>query len=102
MQTIRNLMWHYVGLVRSEYRLNRALRELRHIWLDIEDFYKKTRLSDGLIGLRNSVQVALIIAQAAHRNKVSRGSHYREDSRHVENKATPPADQMAKMSGGLV
>ena len=101
MQTIRNLMWHYVGLVRSEYRLNRAIRELRHLWLDIEDFYRKTRLSDGLIGLRNSVQAALIVAQAAHRNKVSRGSHYREDSLGDEFGAHPPEDQYAKLSGGL-
>lgn len=79
MQTIRNLMWHYVGLVRNEYRLKRVIRELRHLWLEIEDFYRKTRLSDGLLGLRNSAQVALIVARAAHMNSVSRGSHYRDD-----------------------
>jgi L-aspartate oxidase len=78
MQTIRNLMWHYVGLVRSEYRLKRAVRELRHLWLEIEDFYRKTRLSDSLIGLRHSVQAALIVADAALRNTTSRGCHYRE------------------------
>jgi L-aspartate oxidase len=101
LQTIRNLMWHYVGLVRSEYRLNRAIRELRHIWLDIEEFYRKTRLNDGLIGLRNSVQVALIVAQAAHRNKVSRGSHYREDSLDQNLSARPPGDQLVKLTGGI-
>ncbi len=80
MQTIRNLMWHYVGLVRSEYRLHRAVRELRHLWMEIEDFYRKSRLTDGLIGLRNSVQVALIVARAARQNRRSRGSHFREDN----------------------
>jgi L-aspartate oxidase len=79
MQDIRNMMWHYVGLVRSEYRLRRAVRELRHLWMEVDDFYRKTRLSDGLIGLRNSVQVALIVSQAALRNKISRGAHYRDD-----------------------
>ncbi len=79
MQTIRNLMWHYVGLIRSEYRLNRAERELRNLWLEIEEFYRKTRLSDSLIGLRNSVHVGLLIARAARRNTISRGSHYREE-----------------------
>jgi L-aspartate oxidase len=79
MHTIRNLMWHYVGLVRSEYRLNRAVRELRHLWLEIEDFYRKTRLTDSLIGLRNSVLVGLIVARAARRNTISRGCHYREE-----------------------
>lgn len=80
MQTIRNLMWHYAGLVRSEHRLSRAIRELRHLWLEIEDFYRKTRLSDGLIGLRNSIQAALLVSYAAHRNTTSRGSHFREDN----------------------
>jgi L-aspartate oxidase len=79
MQTIRNLMWHYVGLIRSEYRLSRAERELRNLWLEIEEFYRKTRLSDSLIGLRNSVHVGLLIARAARRNTISRGNHYREE-----------------------
>jgi L-aspartate oxidase len=101
MQIIRNLMWHYVGLVRSEYRLVRAVRELRQLWLDIEEFYKKTRLSDRLIGLRNSVQAALIIARAAQRNKISRGCHHREDSKFTEISAYPPEDNLIKLSGGI-
>lgn len=80
MQTIQNIMWHYVGLVRSEDRLLRAIRELRHLWNEIETFYRMTRLSDGLIGLRNAVEVALIVAQAALHNRQSRGCHYRQDS----------------------
>ncbi len=101
MQTIRNLMWHYVGLVRSEYRLNRAVRELRQLWLDIEDFYRKTRLSDSLIGLRNSVQVALIVAYAAHGNRLSRGCHYREDSRLKENSVKSSENQLGVLTGGI-
>jgi L-aspartate oxidase len=80
MQTIQNIMWHYVGLVRSEDRLSRAIRELRHLWNEIETFYRTTKLSDGLIGLRNAVEVALIVAQAAQHNRQSRGCHYRQDS----------------------
>ena len=79
METIRNIMWHYVGLVRSGRRLNRALRELRNLWMEIENFYRKARLTDGLIGLRNSAQAALMVARAARMNPVSRGCHYRED-----------------------
>ena len=101
MQSVRNLMWHYVGLVRSEYRLNRAIRDLRQLWLDIEEFYRKTRLSDGLIGLRNSVQTALIVAYAAHRNRLSRGCHYREDSYPQAKSATSPEAANVKLSGGL-
>ncbi len=101
MQSVRNLMWHYVGLVRSEYRLTRAIRDLRQLWLDIEEFYRKTRLNDGLIGLRNSVQTALIVAYAAHRNRVSRGCHYREDSHAQAKTATSPEAANVKLSGGL-
>jgi L-aspartate oxidase len=101
MHSVRNLMWHYVGLVRSEYRLNRAIRDLRQQWLDIEEFYRKTRLSDGLIGLRNSVQTALIVAYAAHRNRDSRGCHYREDSHPQAKTATSPEAANVKLSGGL-
>jgi L-aspartate oxidase len=80
MQTIRNIMWHYVGLVRSEHRLNRALRELGNLWSEIEAFYRKTRLTDGLIGLRNSAQAGLIVTRAARTNPSSRGCHFREDN----------------------
>jgi L-aspartate oxidase len=80
MQTIQNIMWHYVGLIRSGDRLSRAIRELRHLQNEIETFYRVTKLSDGLIGLRNAVEVALIVAQAARHNRQSRGCHYRVDS----------------------
>jgi L-aspartate oxidase len=80
MQTIQNVMWHYVGLVRSGDRLSRAIRELRHMQNEIETFYRKTKLSDGLIGLRNAVEAALVVADAARHNRQSRGCHYRADS----------------------
>jgi L-aspartate oxidase len=80
MQTIQNIMWHYVGLIRSGDRLSRAIRELRHMQNEIETFYRSTRLSDGLIGLRNAVETALVVAQAARHNRHSRGCHYRVDS----------------------
>jgi L-aspartate oxidase len=79
MVTIQHIMWNYVGLVRSARRLDRAIGDLRDLQVDITRFYGTTKLSDGLIGLRNAVQAALIVAQAAWENKVSRGSHYRED-----------------------
>jgi L-aspartate oxidase len=79
LQTIRNLMWHYVGLVRNAHRLNRAVRELTDLSLNIEEFYRRARLSDGLVGLRNAVQTALLVTRAAQRNRGSRGCHFRDD-----------------------
>ena len=79
MTTIRNLMWHYVGLVRTGDRLQRAQRELRHLWHEIEEFYRTTQLNDQLVGLRNAVQVARMVSWAALRNRHSCGTHYRAD-----------------------
>ncbi len=81
VQSIRNLMWHYVGLRRNEYRLRRAIRDLRRLWLNIEEFYRDARLTDGLIGLRNMVLGATVVAQAAQQNRASIGCHFREDAR---------------------
>ncbi len=81
IRTIQHTMWHYVGLARSATRLARAMRDLYHLKEEIEDFYRTTRLNDALIGLRQSVQAALIVAQAAQHNRESRGCHYRDDTK---------------------
>ena len=81
MRTIQYTMWHYVGLARSARRLTRALHDLQHLKQEIEDFYRATRLNDALIGLRHAVQAALIVAEAARHNRVSRGCHYRDDAK---------------------
>ena len=78
MRTIQYIMWNYVGLVRTTPRLARALRELRHLETEIEQFYQVTRLTDELIGLRNAVRSAILVTLAAWGNKKSMGAHYRE------------------------
>lgn len=78
MNTIRQVMWNYVGLVRTTPRLERALQELNHLNTQIERFYQHRTITDELIGLRNSVLTALLITRAAHANRSSVGCHYRE------------------------
>jgi len=78
MSNIKHIMWNYVGLVRTSHRLNRAIRELRNLENEIERFYRVTRLTDSLIGLRNAVRTAVIVTFAAWENKTSIGCHYRE------------------------
>ncbi len=77
MTSIKHIMWNYVGLVRSTPRLQRAISELRHLEVEIEQFYRTTRLTDELVGLRNAVRAAIIVAAAAWENKESVGCHYR-------------------------
>jgi L-aspartate oxidase len=78
MSVIKNIMWNYTGLIRTTERLQRALRELRHLELEIERFYRTVRLTDSIIGLRNAVRAAIIVTLAAWENKTSVGCHYRQ------------------------
>jgi L-aspartate oxidase len=80
-RSVQHVMWLYVGLARNTRRLSRALRELSHQWEAIDGFYRATRLSDALIGLRNLAQAAWVVTRAAWQNRQSRGAHYREDAR---------------------
>jgi L-aspartate oxidase len=77
--TIRTTMWNYAGIVRTDKRLTRALADLNYLAHRIDQFYRETKLSDGLLGLRNAIDVAQLITAAALRNPVSTGAHYRAD-----------------------
>ncbi len=75
--SLKHTMWNYVGLIRSERRLNRAMRILRELDLEIARFYEKCEVSDSIIGLRNGILTALLILEAAQQSRESRGCHYR-------------------------
>jgi L-aspartate oxidase len=77
MTAIKNIMWNYVGLVRTKHRLRRAMSELRHLEVEIENFYRRVWLTDQMIGLRNAVRTAIIVTTAAWENRTSIGCHYR-------------------------
>ncbi len=76
---IKNIMWDYVGIVRSTLRLERALSRIRLIRQEIENFYRRTKITEGLIELRNLATVAQLIIQSALMRKESRGLHYTTD-----------------------
>jgi L-aspartate oxidase len=77
--TIRHTMWNYVGLIRSERRMARAMRILRELDLEIARFYQNSEISDSIIGLRNGILTALLILEAAQQAHQSRGCHFRID-----------------------
>jgi L-aspartate oxidase len=76
---IQQLMWDYVGIVRSNHRLERAQRRIRLIQDEVKDFYKRTKVTEGLIELRNLTCVADLIIRSALERKESRGLHFTTD-----------------------
>lgn len=77
--TIRNTMWNYVGIVRTEERLRRAVADLRDLEKRLNRFYHVTKVSRAIVDLVHGVHAAHLIAQAALKNGVSRGCHYRKN-----------------------
>ena len=74
--TLRQTMWNYVGLSRSQNRLARARAMFIELQDEISKFYKNAKLHDELIGLRNGVEVAFMVLNASLRNKQSVGCFY--------------------------
>jgi L-aspartate oxidase len=76
---LQQIMWDYVGIVRSNHRLERALRRVQLIEKEVRDFYIRTKVSEGLIELRNIACVADLIIRSGLMRKESRGLHYNTD-----------------------
>lgn len=76
---VKQTMWDYVGIVRSNLRLERAERRIHNIYTESEALYKKTKVFNEILELRNLVACSHIIIKSAKARKESRGLHYTID-----------------------
>jgi L-aspartate oxidase len=83
---IQQIMWDYVGIVRSNLRLERAERRISLISEEIENFYKGTKVTEALIELRNLAKLAKLIIRCAKLRRESRGLHYTTDYIYTDDK----------------
>jgi len=72
-------MSNYVGIVRSDLRLQRALDRLEIIFSETEDLYQKSIISIEICELRNLINVSFLIIKMAQLRKESRGLHFSID-----------------------
>ena len=76
---LQNVMSHYVGIVRTNLRLKRALIRLDLLYRETEEMYQRTTVSLDLCELRNLINVAYLIVKSAMLRHESRGLNYNTD-----------------------
>ncbi len=79
LKELQLVMSDYVGIVRNDVRLQRAMRRLDLLWEETEQLYESSSLSPQLLELRNMITVGYLIVKGASFRKESRGLHYNTD-----------------------
>lgn len=79
LKELQQVMSDYVGIVRNDVRLHRALKRLDLLWEETEKLYESSTVSPQLLELRNLISVGYLIVKGAAFRKESRGLHYNTD-----------------------
>ena len=80
LKELQALMRDYVGIVRSNYRLNKAIKHLDFIYEEVEELYKKATLTTNLCELRNMVNVSHLIIKQSIKRKENKGGFFNKDN----------------------
>lgn len=79
LKELQQVMSDYVGIVRNDKRLQRAMRRLDLLWEETEDLYRSSSISPQIMELRNMITVGYLITKGASFRKESRGLHFNTD-----------------------